>query len=767
MEFKPREHQQMIVDHITSRPASMVIAGMGLGKTSSTLASIQQLLLDGAIRGALIISPLRVTNLTWGNEVAKWDTFSWLVVANLRTEEGKRHWRNKTADVYLINYEQLMTRGGEGFCKEYLLGVKAENLPVDMVVWDECFPAGTRVETPSGYRNIEDIEENDCILNVQGEDYIIGTSKTKVNESIQIKVGGKTLTTTPNHPILTTEGWVKACEITTSTKIVSRTEALRTVQHVNVFDDKKSEEPLLQQILLSEMAHGESPFSVHTRNEEEHFQLKEEFSVIGQPRSIEGVKTRCGTPPLDEPSNRSQAKRDNETAGAQTKNSGRERANNASGTKNIVGRTWGGLVRGIRAINHYNKRRTPNKLQNRHSQPYHDGSHRSRWVKPPLAKWSSERCKEGQETFGTRVDSVEILKQGDPRMERFRDEDGFIYFYDLAVKRHPSFSVEGFVVHNCSKAKSPSSKRIKAFRPHCTKFKYHVGLTGTPTPNGYLDLFAQIRLLDQGKRLGIVFSKYQQEYFESDYMGYKWTAKKGSEEAIQKKISDMTITLRSEDYLDIPDVIVEDCCVNLPVKARKQYKELQKELLLELERGEIEAVNAAVLAGKLMQITGGAAYDLDKNWHDIHDAKLKELAKLRKARKAEGKNMLVIYYFKHELERISKMFPEAEKFTESRMDAWNRGEIPMMLANAQSIGHGLNLQEGAHHMVWFTLTYSRELYDQTNARLARTGQTEKTYISRILCNDTIDDAVAESLREKGETQSGLLLALKNLQTLNK
>jgi SNF2 family DNA or RNA helicase len=455
MEFKPREHQQMIVDHITSRPASMVIAGMGLGKTSSTLASIQQLLLDGAIRGALIISPLRVTNLTWGNEVAKWDTFSWLVVANLRTEEGQRHWRNKTADVYLINYEQLMTRGGEGFCKEYLLGVKSDNLPVDMVVWDEI-----------------------------------------------------------------------------------------------------------------------------------------------------------------------------------------------------------------------------------------------------------------------------------------------------------------------SKAKSPSSKRIKAFRPHCTKFKYHVGLTGTPTPNGYLDLFAQIRLLDQGKRLGIVFSKYQQEYFESDYMGYKWTAKKGSEEVIQKRISDMTITLRSEDYLDIPDVIVEDCCVNLPVKARKQYKELQKELLLELERGEIEAVNAAVLAGKLMQITGGAAYDLDKNWHDIHDAKLKELAKLRKARKAEGKNMLVIYYFKHELERITKMFPEAEKFTESRMDAWNRGEIPMMLANAQSIGHGLNLQEGAHHMVWFTLTYSRELYDQTNARLARTGQTEKTYISRILCNDTIDDAVAESLREKGETQSGLLLALKNLQTLN-
>tara|TARA_R110000824_G_scaffold8441_3_gene38370 strand:- start:6832 stop:8205 length:1374 start_codon:yes stop_codon:yes gene_type:complete len=455
MKFNPREHQQMMIDHITSRPASMVIAGMGLGKTASTLASIEHLILNGEIRGALIVAPLRVTNLTWGNEAAKWDDFSWLVIANLRTEEGMRHWENKSADVYLINYEQLMTRGGNGFCKDHLQGVYQPNLPVDMVVWDEI-----------------------------------------------------------------------------------------------------------------------------------------------------------------------------------------------------------------------------------------------------------------------------------------------------------------------SKAKDPQSKRIKAFAPHRNKFKFHVGLTGTPTPNSYLDLFAQIRLLDGGDRLGLIFSRFQKEYFESDYMGYKWTALKGSEELIQRKISDMTITLRSEDYLDIPDVIVEDHCVNLPDKARKQYKELQKELLLMLEKGEIEAVNAAVLAGKLLQITGGAAYDLDKEWHVIHSAKINELAKIRKMLKKEGENMLVIYHFKHELARIQEAFPEAEKFSEERMDAWNRGEIPMMLANAMSVGHGLNLQEGANQMVWFTLTYSRELYDQTNARLARTGQTKKTYIRRILCNDSIDDAVAEALREKGESQSGLLLALKNLQTLN-
>lgn len=443
MNFTPRPHQQKIIDHIKANDEAMVVAGMGLGKTSSTLQAINDLLIEEGLRGVLIVAPLRVVKLTWTNEKDKWDEFSHINMVSLRTAEGKRAWEKGSADVYLINYEQL-----QQFATKYLKG--KDDLPIDMIVWDEI-----------------------------------------------------------------------------------------------------------------------------------------------------------------------------------------------------------------------------------------------------------------------------------------------------------------------TMAKNPSSKRIKAVFPHRSKIKRHVGLTGTPSPNGYLDLFGQYKILDGGKTLGITYSKFRNKYFESDYMGYSWTLRLGSDKAIQNLIEPSTIVLKSEDYLDIPDVVLVDHEVTLKPDIKKQYKTFQKELLMEFEDGDVEAMNAAVLANKLLQFTSGAIYDTERVSHHLHDEKIKALHKIR----ANHEPTLVIYYFQHERDRILAEFPDAQQFDEADMDKWNRREIPMWIANAKSIGHGLNLQEGSHHMVWFTLTYSRELYDQTNARLARTGQTEITHIHRIICKESIDEAVVESLRSKGDTQSGLMDAIDNLKKL--
>lgn len=333
------------------------------------------------------------------------------------------------------------------------------------------------------------------------------------------------------------------------------------------------------------------------------------------------------------------------------------------------------------------------------------------------------------------------------------------------LKGRKSLPVDMVVWDELTRAKNPSSKRIKALLPWRGHFKRHVGLTGTPAPNSYLDLQPQIRLLDGGERLGTSYGQFQNRYYDSDYMGYKWTIKgEWVKEAIEQKISDITLTLRREDWIDLPPVTLVDETVHLTRDLTKDYKELEKELLLEIQDTEIAAPTAAVLVQKLLQFTSGQVYDADRRVVVLHDLKIQRLREI--AAKADSP-LLVATQFIHECERILAEVKGAEPFDEKRMDDWNNKKIKMWVADPRSIGHGLNLQHGSNNVVWFSLTYSRELYDQFNARVIRTGQTKPTTIWRIVCPHTVDDAVAEALRVKGDTQSGLLQALTNLQTLHK
>ncbi len=337
-------------------------------------------------------------------------------------------------------------------------------------------------------------------------------------------------------------------------------------------------------------------------------------------------------------------------------------------------------------------------------------------------------------------------------------------FVERCIKNRKRLPVDTLIWDELSQAKNHASKRVNALRAHQGKFKQIWGLTGTPAPNSYLDLFAQIRFLDGGKRLGPSVHRYRQAYFESDYMGYKYEIKEGAKEKIDAKIADIALVRMGDDYLDIPTTQSIDIEVKLPAKAMAQYRELEKELLLELEKSDVVALSAATLTMKLIQVTSGAVYGEDRIINVIHDAKVKAIQKLRKQHKNEP--ILILTMFKHEKARLLEAIDGAVEFHEDLMPKWRAGKIKTMIAQPQQLSHGIDgLQDAGRIAIWSSLTYSNEMYIQTNARLIRTGQSAETIVYRIMAPGTMDDAVAEALREKGDTQTGLLVALKNLQQM--
>ena len=317
------------------------------------------------------------------------------------------------------------------------------------------------------------------------------------------------------------------------------------------------------------------------------------------------------------------------------------------------------------------------------------------------------------------------------------------------------------IVDESSSFKNNSSQRFKAIKKILPSTDYVVALTGTPSPNGLLDLWSQVFMLDFGVTLGRTMTAYKQRFFEADYMGYKFTPKTGSDEKIHELIKPFTLSMSAADYLELPPRIDSVIRVDLPVKVLSQYKEFENDLILEVQQHDLEAQSAAVLANKLLQWCNGATYtDANKNWITLHDEKLNALADL--IEENSGENILVAYNFKTDLIRLQKKFPDAvvlDKHQET-IDNWNAGKIKMLLAHPASAGHGLNLQKGGSMLVWFGLNWSLELYQQFNGRLYRQGQTKPVRVIHIAAAGCIDERVMDVLSCKDATQKDLLNALK-------
>lgn len=319
------------------------------------------------------------------------------------------------------------------------------------------------------------------------------------------------------------------------------------------------------------------------------------------------------------------------------------------------------------------------------------------------------------------------------------------------------------VLDELSSFKNAQSKRFKAMKAMRPKVRRIVGLTGTPSGNGLMDLWAEFRLLDMGERLGKYISQYRSLYFKPDKRNgmvvFSYKPLPGAEEAIYHQIADITVSMKANDYLKMPELVSVTKEVTLNEKEKKRYDDLRKSLVLELPGGEVTAANAASLTLKLSQMANGAIYTDGKDVVKIHDRKLDALEDLVES--ANGRPVLVAYWFKHDKERIQKRMEARELKEPQDFADWNAGKIPVALIHPASAGHGLNLQQGGSILIWFGLTWSLELYQQTNARLWRQGQQSRTVIiQHIVAKGTIDERILKVLEHKDGTQAALIDAVR-------
>lgn len=343
---------------------------------------------------------------------------------------------------------------------------------------------------------------------------------------------------------------------------------------------------------------------------------------------------------------------------------------------------------------------------------------------------------------------------------------------NLVERRKGTVPFDVVIFDELTKAKNPGSKRVNLYRRKVPRVERHWGLTGTFVPNSHKDVFAQVRLIDGGERLGKVHEHFLKEHFHcTQWGGYpEWEPKHGATKRIEEKISDITITLKTSDWLNLPDTVVEDIEVHFTPELKKQYDKLERELVIELRKDKVLNIpSAASLVTKLMQFTSGRMYDDERDEHPIHNLKFDALKKLV----AESKQpVLVACIYQHEQSRIRKQFPQAKFFADAKNEEqqrklfsdWNAKKIPLLVGHPASCGHGINLQHGSSIMVWISLTYSRELYEQMIARLARRGQENIIRVYRIMVPGTVDDAVAEALATKSKNEQRLIAALQMLES---
>lgn len=340
---------------------------------------------------------------------------------------------------------------------------------------------------------------------------------------------------------------------------------------------------------------------------------------------------------------------------------------------------------------------------------------------------------------------------------------------DYLEKHKIPWPFDMVVIDELSSFKNHQSQRWKALRKVRPKIKRIVGLTGTPAGNGLMDLWAETCLIDGGERLGRFIGRYREAYFKAagmnPYTGvvYSYVPLPGAEEAIYSRISDITVSMKALDYLKMPDQVMVNHYVDMDETERAAYDSMKNELLVQMDGDTIDAANAAVLSGKLLQMANGAIYNDQKEMKVLHDKKLEMLGDL--IEQANGQNVLVAYWFQHDHQRIAEYlsnlgYKPRDLKTDADIADWNAGKIQVGLISPASAGHGLNIQKGGHILIWFSLIWSLEMYQQTNARLWRQGQKEVVTIHHILTRDTVDGDVLTALERKDTTQQNLISAVK-------
>lgn len=380
-------------------------------------------------------------------------------------------------------------------------------------------------------------------------------------------------------------------------------------------------------------------------------------------------------------------------------------------------------------------------------------------------KWDHTRMLRVSQVLGSQAKRIRALNT--PADLYIINRENVVWLVDYYRNAWPFDMV---IVDESSSFKSHKAKRFKALASVGGLISRMVELTGTPSPNGLEDLWAQVYLLDGGERLGKRYTQFRERYFQPDRRGpdgmvYSYEAKPGTQESILQKISDICISMKAEDYLQLPDITYHEIPVELDPKAMKAYLELERKMVLELpeDEEEISVASAAALSNKLLQLGNGAIYDEDRQYHEIHNCKIEAFLELIES--LQGKPALVFYNFQHDRIRMLKALEKMklrvrELKTTQDEDDWNAGKIDVLLTHPASSAYGLNLQQGGNHVVWFGLTWNYELYTQANKRLHRQGQQEKVIVHHLICSGTRDEDVMDALQRKDDVQGWVMQSLK-------
>lgn len=380
-------------------------------------------------------------------------------------------------------------------------------------------------------------------------------------------------------------------------------------------------------------------------------------------------------------------------------------------------------------------------------------------------KWDHTRMLRVSQVLGSQAKRIRALNT--PADLYIINRENVVWLVDYYRNAWPFDMV---IVDESSSFKSHKAKRFKALASVGGLISRMVELTGTPSPNGLEDLWAQVYLLDGGERLGKRYTQFRERYFQPDRRGpdgmvYSYEAKPGTQESILQKISDICISMKAEDYLQLPDITYHEIPVELDPKAKKAYLELERKRVLELpeDEEEISVASAAALSNKLLQLGNGAIYDEDRQYHEIHNCKIEAFLELIES--LQGKPALVFYNFQHDRIRMLKALEKMklrvrELKTTQDEDDWNAGKIDVLLTHPASSAYGLNLQQGGNHVVWFGLTWNYELYTQANKRLHRQGQQEKVIVHHLICSGTRDEDVMDALQRKDDVQGWVMQSLK-------
>ena len=386
------------------------------------------------------------------------------------------------------------------------------------------------------------------------------------------------------------------------------------------------------------------------------------------------------------------------------------------------------------------------------------------WTKE-AAKWDHTKMLRVSPVLGSQAKRIRALNT--PADLYVINRENICWLVDYYRNAWPFDMV---VIDESSSFKSHSAKRFKALAGIRSRISRMVELTGTPSPNGLADLWSQVYLLDGGERLGKRYSQFRERYFQPDKRGadgmvYSYEAKPGTEESILAKISDICISMKAEDYLELPDLTYHEVPVELDKKSWRAYQDLERKMILELPEDDelISVTSAAALSNKLLQLANGAVYDEDRQVHEVHDCKIEAFLELVES--LQGKPVLVFYNYQHDRERILKALEKSglrirELKTTQDEDDWNAGRIDILLTHPASSAYGLNLQHGGNHVIWFGLTWNYELYTQANKRLHRQGQVNKVIIHHLVSTGTRDEDVMTALKRKDDVQNWVMESLK-------